>query len=307
MHARRLQAVCAPVITTSHAIRSARILAYTARLLGHEEDAQRLEQDARRFTEALNACSWDEEAGYFGYVLHDEQGRPIGVLRHESGANYNMGLGGASPLFAGACSPRQAACLWEKLEDETRLWCACGLSTVDQSAPYYRHDGYWNGAVWMPYQWMFFKTALDAGKADFAFRIADNALRLWQNECAASYHCFEHFMIESRRGAGWHQFGGLSAPVAQWFAAYYVPGTLTTGFDTFVRSAAWDEDARGVEATLCFTRAGRFTVLAAIAPGDAAVDASAPLVQCTRRHDGLWELSFDALAPGELTLSIHLR
>ena len=48
-------------------------------------------------------------------------------------------------------------------------------SIVDRSAPYYRRDGYWNGAVWMPYQWMFFKAALDAGKTGFAFRIADTA------------------------------------------------------------------------------------------------------------------------------------
>lgn len=114
--------------------------------------------------------------GYFGYVLHDEQGRAAGFLRDASGVNHNMGLGGASPLFAGACTAEQAEGLWEKLASEEHLWSACGLSTVDRSAPYYRRDGYWNGAVWMPYQWMFFKAALDAGKTGFAFRIADTAL-----------------------------------------------------------------------------------------------------------------------------------
>ena len=65
----------------------------------------------------------------------------------------------------------------------------CGVpaafSTVDQSAPYYRRDGYWNGAVWMPYQWMFFKSALDAGLARIPAlpRFADTVLTLWQNEC----------------------------------------------------------------------------------------------------------------------------
>ena len=59
------------------------------------------------------------------------------------------------------------------LASEEHLWSACGLPQWDRSAPYYRRDGYWNGAVWMPYQWMFFKAALDAGKTGFAFRIAD--------------------------------------------------------------------------------------------------------------------------------------
>ncbi|MFQ7003812.1 MAG: MGH1-like glycoside hydrolase domain-containing protein [Ruthenibacterium lactatiformans] len=79
---------------------------------------------------------------------------------------------------------RPKAC-GKKLASEEHLWSACGLHS-GPVRPYYRRDGYWNGAVWMPYQWMFFKAALDAGKTGFAFRIADTALWLWQDECAAS-------------------------------------------------------------------------------------------------------------------------
>ena len=226
-----------------------------------------------------------------------------GFLRDASGVNHNMGLGGASPLFAGACTAEQAEGLWEKLASEEHLWSACGLSTVDRSAPYYRRDGYWNGAVWMPYQWMFFKAALDAGKTGFAFRIADTALRLWQDECAASYHCFEHFMIESRRGAGWHQFGGLSAPVAQWFAAYYVPGTLTTGFDVFVQCARWLPGNAGLEAELYCTRPGRTAVLAALAPGKMRISCRLG-VAAEQRHAGLWEITLDVEQPGPVRLNL---
>ena len=138
VHEQRLEKRCTPVVTTAHAVRCARILAYTAHLLAHGEDADRLEKDAERFTRALQEHAWDEGAGYFGYVLHDEQGRAAGFLRDASGVNHNMGLGGASPLFAGACTAEQAEGLWEKLASEEHLWSACGLSTVDRSAPYYR-------------------------------------------------------------------------------------------------------------------------------------------------------------------------
>lgn len=304
VHAQRLETVCTPVVTTAHAARCAQILAYTARLLGKQEDAAHLDADVTRFTQALCAHAWDEESGYFGYVLHDEQGHAVEILRDSSGANYNMGLGGASPLFGGACTPEQADKLWKKLEDSAHLWSACGLSTVDQAAPYYRKDGYWNGAVWMPYQWLFFKAALDAGKTDFAFRIANTALRLWQDECALSYHCFEHFMIESRRGAGWHQFGGLSSPVVQWFAAYYVPGTITTGFNTFVKDIRWLPGNTGVETTLCCTKAGCSTVLAVLSPGEVQAKSDAAIVEVRRRYNGLWEIVLDVAAPGEVRLSL---
>jgi hypothetical protein len=77
---------------------------------------------------------------------------------------------------------------------------------------------------------------LDLGEPEFAFQIADTALRLWRTEVEATYNCFEHFSIETGRGAGWHHFGGLSATVLSWFAAYYQPGRLTGGFE------AWFQD-----------------------------------------------------------------
>lgn len=304
VHARHLESYCTPVITTSHVIRCAKILAGTARLLGKQEDEARLLEDAAQLTQALQDYAWDEESGYYGYVLHDETGAPQGILRDDTGANHNMGLGGASPLFAGACGEEQERRLWEKLESDTNLWCSCGLSTVDQSASYYRRDGYWNGAVWMPYQWMFFKTALDAGRTDFAFRLADVLLHLWQEECQASYHCFEHFMIESRRGAGWHQFSGLSSPIVQFYASYYRPGTLTTGFDTFVQKTVWTPDLTGLEAALECTRPGKTAVLAVTKPGASEVRVSVPGAEVKRRYDGLWEIVFRVSGPCIVTLSI---
>ena len=99
-------------------------------------------------------------------------------------------------------------------------------------------------------------------------------------------------MIESRRGAGWHQFGGLSAPVAQWFAAYYVPGTLTTGFDVFVQCARWLPGNAGLEAELYCTRPGRTAVLAALAPGKMRISCRLG-VAAEQRHAGLWEITLD--------------
>lgn len=302
VHQQHLEASCTPVVTTSHVIRCAKILAHTASLLGKRQEASQLLEDAEALSQALRSYAWDEESGYFGYVLHDGSGVPQGILRDETGRNYNMGLGGASALFAGACDVRQADRLWQALESSDHLWCGLGLSTVDQSAPYYRTDGYWNGAVWLPYQWLFFRAALDAGKTDFAFRLAQALLALWQKECAQSYHCFEHFMIESRRGAGWHQFSGLSSPIVQFFASYYRPGTITTGFDTFVRKAKWEPGFTGLQATLESTRPGRTALLVVTSPDCRTAQVSIPGARVSLRHPGAWEIQLEAA--GQFTLSI---
>jgi len=136
-------------------------------------------------------------------------------------------------VVAGACTPAQEARAVEVLES-SRFWTPVGLSTVDLTAPYYRNDGYWNGAVWMAHQWYFWKALLDLGRGDFAWKIARTALQNARRETDETYCCFEHWVVASGRGAGWHQFSGLSTPVLVWFGAYFVPGRLSTGFDTLV-------------------------------------------------------------------------
>ncbi|MBN1582314.1 MAG: hypothetical protein JXA89_16530 [Anaerolineae bacterium] len=250
IHREQMESTVAPVVTTAQCIRIARIMQMAASEMGIAQDVQEYEQDIERFAQALQNTAWDQEAGYFSYVVHDEQGKAIDVLRHESGENYNRGLDGAYPLVAGICTPEQEKRLFDHLQDPKRHWTAIGLSTVDQSASYFRRDGYWNGAVWMPHQWFFWKTCLDLGRPEFAWQIAKTGLDLWRREVEASYNCYEHFIVETGRGAGWHQFGGLSTPVLSWYGAHFRPGRLTTGFDVWVRSLDVSSDHRRMMASL---------------------------------------------------------
>ncbi len=262
-----LEPIVTPVISTSHGIRIAKILQHAARALGEMDDLAAYQQDIDAWTEALNRWSWDAEAGYFSYVRHSAEGEPLEFLRHPGGQNYNLGLDGASPFFAGVCSPEQERIILERMISTSRLWTPIGLCTVDKTADYYRVDGYWNGAVWFPQQWFFWKALLDMGRSSFAARIATTALDLWKNEVDTSYHCFEHFIVQSGRGAGWHQFGGLCTPMLLWYGAYFRPGRLTTGFDAWVSSQRFSADCRRLDAQVEVFSERASTVIAAMAPG----------------------------------------
>jgi hypothetical protein len=268
VHRNRLQRHVAPVSNTAHCIRIAKILRMAACALRLGEDAEKYERDIALFTEALQQYAWDEESGYFGYVCHDDEGMPAGILRTGNGENFNKGMDGAYPLAAGICTPAQERRLLGHLFDEKRMWSPIGLSAVDRSASYYRDDGYWNGTVWMPHQWFYWKTMLDLGKPELASRIAGTALDLWKREVEESYHCFEHFVIASGRGAGWHQFGGLSAPVLSWYSAYHRAGRLTCGLDVWVTHCSFAGDHTSLNARLLHygKPAQTFSLLAAMNP-----------------------------------------
>ena len=309
VHAEKLEETVTPIITTAQAIRVAKILRHAATTLGLDDDRAEYGGLIARWAAALQDHAWDEGAGYFGYVRHDATGAPIGILRHESGENFNRGFDGLYPLVAGICTPEQEARLLGHLFNPARHWTPIGLTTVDQSAPYYRADGYWNGAVWMAHQWYFWRAALDLGRPDLARRIALTALDLWRVEVERTGRCFEHFIVASGRGAGWHHFGGLSSPVLNWYAAYFRPGRLTVGFDAWLSELRVAPDHTALAATLAIDTADhhRSALLATLAPGpryiarwnDAPIDYVEPL-------PGVLELLLPA-GSGTGTLTIDMR
>ncbi|MDP4190897.1 MAG: hypothetical protein Q8858_05025 [Bacteroidota bacterium] len=240
-HDNLLEKTVSPVINTSQAIRTAKILKMAAEYLGKKDDINAYDNDIKTFSGALQKYSWDKESGYFAYVVHDTMGNPLHILKYNDKINFDMGFDGAYPLIAGICNNEQKEKIIESLKSEKHLWSNAGLSAVDQSAPYYRIDGYWNGTVWMSHQWFFWKTMLDLGESDFAYKIALKALDVWKTEVEASYNCMEHFLIDSGRGAGWHEFGGLSSPVITWYSAYFRPGNFNSGFDLWLENKSFNE------------------------------------------------------------------
>lgn len=241
-----------PVVTSAYYIRAAKILRMAAKELGLKQDMKHYDQTIRSLSTALQKYAWDDETGYFGYVQHNPAGNATGIYRYKDGSNFNKGLDGITPLVSGICSPEQVNKMVAHLFSPTEMWTNIGISTVDQSAPYYKADGYWNGAVWFPHQWVVWKALLDTGRGEQAHRIAQTALKSWEKECEESYYTFEHFIISSGRGAGWHQFSGLSSPVLNWFATYYKVGKVSTGFEIWITESLFNTDYSQYRANITF-------------------------------------------------------
>ena len=237
-----------PVITTAIAVLIAKIMKGISGALGIFDNDVLFDRDIERYSKAIQDNLWDEEAGYYSYLEHDDDGNPIGFLRYEDGTNYNMGLDGAYPYIAGISNEHQSARLLENIK--RGMMTEYGLGVVDTRAPYYTPYGYWNGSVWIPHQWILAKALLDRGEADFSVKIAKTALKVWRREVERTYLCFEHFMSSNGRGAGYHQFSGLSSPIINFYSELFVPGTVTVGFASTVKSAEWSADKTSLKLTL---------------------------------------------------------
>lgn len=241
-HHNKLSQKVAPAICTSQVIRCAKILKTLAQKLDISNDVLEYTQDIEYFTNNLQKYSWHEDSGYFSYILHDDLGKPIDILKTADGENLNKTIDGIYPLIAGACTLKQEEIILLHLQSSEHMFSKVGISAVDQSASYFSNSGYWNGHVWFPHQWFIFKTMLDLGQADFAYKISDTALNSWKNEVDASYYTFEMLNIKTGRGGWFHNFGGLSTPINIWANTYYKEGTITSGFDMWIDKFEFNED-----------------------------------------------------------------
>ena len=71
-------------------------------------------------------------------------------------------------------------------------------------------------------------------------------------------------MVNTVTGCGgwFHNFGGLSTPINMWAKAYYCPGRVNTGFDTYLEKSVFNED--NTKAEIDFTYYGeneKFNIL----------------------------------------------
>ena len=304
VHAHNLEASAAPVINSSHTIRCAKLLRAMAAALGRTADFAEYDEDIAVLSASLQTYSWDEASGYFGYVMHDQLGEPTGILRHDSSANFDMGMDGVYPLVAGICSAAQEQTILDRLFSPRHLWMDIGITTVDQSAPYYSTTGYWNGSVWLAHQWFFWKTMLDLGRGDLAVRIARTGVDLWKKVTDSTYDCMEHFQPQEPFGFGWCQFSSLSSPALSWFASLYTPGRLTCGFDVWMEDCEFSRNNRQLRAKLKTANGnGRnFSVLACMNPDSRyRVRWNGQPADFTNPHDGLLQIQLPA-GPGQLSV-----
>lgn len=237
-----------PVSNTAHAIRITKLVQLFACALGKpDSEIEDMQNWIDYLSASLQSYSWDEESGYYSYVLNEGKRK---LLYDDERTNFNMGLDGISPLIAGICTPDQHRRLVEHIMTPGELWSPSGIVSVSQAAPYARNDGYWNGKVWMPHQWFIWKAMISRGEMEHAERIAQTALRVWKNASDETYNNYEQFDGATGQGEGCHHFPGLSAPIAAFFHRYYTPGRLTAGYDTLIHTCKFDPDRNRLQAIL---------------------------------------------------------
>lgn len=181
-------------------VQEARSLAAMAKELGRAGDAEAWLNDAQKRTRKINATFWDEMTGfYYNVNMKDHSftfNRPNDLKRQE--------IIGFLPLWAGVADSAKAKRLVQVLTDPSKFWRKYGVPSLAADDPYYNPKGYWNGPVWVEWEYLIERGLLDYGyraeAKELVNRIADNMIAQLKKD-----HNFWEFYSPDDQWAGYHK------------------------------------------------------------------------------------------------------
>ncbi len=181
-------------------VMEAKSLAKMAAELGKTAEAERWKKEAQERSERINRTFWDEKTGFYYHVDmkdHDFTFKKKNDLKHQE-------IIGFLPLWAGIATPEQAKILVRTLTDTSKFWRKYGVPSLAADDSYYNPKGYWNGPVWVQWNYLIEYGLLRYGYTKLARKLVD---RVAKNMIAVlkKNHDLWEFYCPDTQWAGYHK------------------------------------------------------------------------------------------------------
>jgi hypothetical protein len=178
----------------------ARALSSMAAELGRAQEAQEWKRDADERSRKINATFWDEETGF--YYLVDR--RTHQFTHKKQNDLKRQEIIGFLPLWAGIVDSTRARKLVTALTDPKKFWRKYGVPSLAADDPYYNPKGYWNGPVWVEWDYLIERGLIDYGYTNEAReltnRVAENMIAQLKRD-----HNLWEFYSPDDQWAGYHK------------------------------------------------------------------------------------------------------
>ncbi len=181
-------------------VKEARSLASMAGELGKPDEATRWTEDADERSRKINSVFWDDSTGFYYHVTkkeHSSSFKHAGDLKRRE-------IIGFLPLWAGVADSVRARRLVDVLTDTSRFWRRYGVPSLAADDLYYNPEGYWNGPVWVEWNYLIERGLLDYGyraeAKELVDHVAANMIAQLKND-----HTFWEFYSPDDQWGGYHQ------------------------------------------------------------------------------------------------------
>jgi glycogen debranching enzyme len=190
-------------------VREAKSLAEMAEQLGLTGESGRWIDDAVLRSALINKTMWDPETGFYYNVNKKDQSFSF----HLPDDLKVKEIIGFLPLWAGVADAQKAYALIEKMQDTAEFWRPYGIPSLSATCDYYCPIGYWNGPVWVQWEYLLYRGLRDNGYTkvadQLAGRVLDNMICHLKTD-----HAFWEFYSADDQQAGWNKsyiWAGIAA------------------------------------------------------------------------------------------------
>lgn len=181
-------------------VNEAKSLASMAEELGLTEDAARWRADATKRAKLINETFWDEVDGFYYHV--DKKDNDFTF--EEENDLKRQEIIGFLPMWAGIASEAQAEKLVKHLTDPEKFWRRYGVPSLAADDPYYNPKGYWNGPVWVEWDYLIMDGLIQYGyraeAKELVMRVAENMIEQLKKD-----HNLWEFYSPDDQWAGYHK------------------------------------------------------------------------------------------------------
>lgn len=131
-------------------VMEAKTLESMALELGLQDEAAAWRADWEKRAQLIRETFWDEETGFFYHV--DKESHKFSHKKQND--LKRMEIIGFLPMWAGIATPEQSERLMQHLTNPDKFWRKYGIPSLAADDPYYNDKGYWNGPVWVEWNYL---------------------------------------------------------------------------------------------------------------------------------------------------------
>lgn len=181
-------------------VMEAKSLESMANQLGLKDEALHWKADYEKRSALINKTFWDEENGFYYNVdktTHKFSFKKENDLKRDE-------IIGFLPLWAGVADKERAGKLVKKLTDPKSFWRPYGVPSLSASDPYYNAKGYWNGPVWVEWNYLIMQGLIDYGYKPEAKELVNRVAKGMVKVLKKDHNLWEFYSPDDAWG-GYHR------------------------------------------------------------------------------------------------------
>lgn len=181
-------------------VMEAKSLEKMASVLGLKGEALQWKKDYEKRSILINRTFWDP-VNHFYYNV-DKRTNTF-TYKHKEDLKRDEIIG-FLPLWAGVASRQQARYLVRHLTDTASFWRRNGVPSLSAADPYYNPRGYWNGPIWIQWDYLIERGLLDYGYHKVARELVHKVASNMEDVLKSNHELWEFYDPDSTWG-GYHR------------------------------------------------------------------------------------------------------